>query len=54
MRSTAFDPDIPVLPDTATILNIDRLLAPYNPESPKYIQTGITWETMEVFLSAGN
>ncbi|BBC26165.1 hypothetical protein [Pseudanabaena sp. ABRG5-3] len=44
MRSTAFDPDVPVIPDHAEIIAIDRLTAPYKPMEPKYIQQGITWE----------
>ena len=38
MRPTAFDPDIPVLPDSAKIIEIDRLSSPYNPTEPDYIQ----------------
>jgi hypothetical protein len=51
MRPTAFDADVPVLPDGANILNIDRVASPYNPEVPRYIQQGISWEAMEVLLS---
>lgn len=47
MRQTAFDPDVPVLPDDANILSIDRVASPYNPEAPRYIQQAISWETME-------
>ncbi len=50
MRPTAFDPDVPVLPERATILTIDRLLGPYNPENPHYLQRGLTWEAMEPLL----
>jgi hypothetical protein len=50
MRPTAFDPDVPVLPDGANILNIDRVASPYNPESPRYIQQGISWEVMQALL----
>ena len=52
MRSTSFDPDIPVLPDSAIILSIDRLESPYNPEAPRYIQQGISREKMESLLLA--
>jgi hypothetical protein len=38
MRSTAFDPDVPVLPDTAIVLRADRLRAPYQPENPQYLE----------------
>jgi hypothetical protein len=51
MRSTAFDPDIPVIPDEAKIVSIDRIASPYNPESPRYIQRGISWEAMESILA---
>ncbi|MFN6483613.1 MULTISPECIES: hypothetical protein [unclassified Nostoc] len=50
MRPTAFDADVPVLPDEANILNIDRVASPYNPEAPRYIQQGISWEAMEALL----
>ncbi|RKH81023.1 hypothetical protein D7Y13_43165, partial [Corallococcus praedator] len=36
VRSTAFDPDVPVLPESVKILSIDRLEAPYNPAQPRY------------------
>jgi hypothetical protein len=52
MRPTAFDPDISVLPENAVILSIDRLVAPYNPQSPQYIQQDLTWEMMEKLLEA--
>jgi hypothetical protein len=51
MGATAFDPDVPVLPDEAIILTIDRVTSPYNPDSPCYIQQGISWETMQALLS---
>jgi hypothetical protein len=51
MRPTASDPDVPVLPDEAIIIGIDRIASPYNPESPRYIQQGISWEAMQVLLS---
>ena len=50
-RPTAFDPDVPVLPDGAKILSIDRIQSPYNPEAPRYIQQGISWEAMQTLLS---
>jgi hypothetical protein len=43
MRPTAFDPDIPVLPEQAVIVSIDRLESPYNPARPRFIQQGLTW-----------
>jgi hypothetical protein len=51
MRPTASDPDVPVLPEGAKILCIDRLLAPYNPEDPRYIQQGLTLEAIDPLLS---
>jgi len=51
MRPTAFDPDVPVLPDQERILTIDRVASPYNPQSPRYIQQGLTWETIQPLLS---
>ena len=51
MRPTAFDPDIPVLSDRAKIISIDRVASPYDPQSPRYIQQGLTWETMQPLLS---
>jgi hypothetical protein len=50
-RSTAFDPDVPVLPDEAKIESIDRVASPYNPQAPHYIEQGLSWEAMQVFLS---
>jgi hypothetical protein len=50
MRQTAFDPDVPVLPDTAKIISIDRLASPYTPEAPRYIEQALAWETMETLL----
>ncbi|MCY7392048.1 MAG: hypothetical protein LH647_11360 [Leptolyngbyaceae cyanobacterium CAN_BIN12] len=50
-RSTAFDPDVPVLPDTADIIAIERLRSPYNPDAPQYIQQGLSWEEIEPLLN---
>ncbi|MEA5524302.1 DUF7734 family protein [Nodularia spumigena] len=50
MRPTAFDPDVPVIPDEAIILSVDRIKSPYNPEAPRYIQQGISGEAMENLL----
>ncbi|RCJ31615.1 hypothetical protein A6770_19765 [Nostoc minutum NIES-26] len=51
MRPTAFDPDVPVIADGATIISIDRIGSPYNPEAPRYIQRGLSWEEMQALLS---
>lgn len=50
MRPTAFDPDVPVLSDQAKIISIDRVASPYNPQLPRYIQQGLTWETIQPLL----
>lgn len=50
MRPTAFDPDVPVLPDEAKIISIERVASPFNPENPRYIQRGLTWETIQPLL----
>lgn len=50
VRPTAFDPDVPILPDTATIIAVDRLASPYNPEEPRYLQQGLNWSMMEILL----
>ena len=50
-RPTAFDPEVPVLPEQARLLTIDRLASPYNPNNPQYIQQGLSWETMQPLLS---
>ncbi|MDF0552810.1 hypothetical protein [Kamptonema sp. UHCC 0994] len=53
-RQTAFDPDVPILPEGANIISIDRVASPYNPESPRYIQQGLTWEIIQpLLLQAG-
>lgn len=51
MRPTAFDPDVPVIPDGARIISIDRIASPYNPESPRYIQRNISWEEMQGIIA---
>ncbi|NER94429.1 MAG: hypothetical protein F6J86_11395 [Symploca sp. SIO1B1] len=51
MNPTSFDPDVPVLPPQAKIINIDRVASPYKPSAPHYLQQGISWETMEQLLS---
>ncbi|MCG6133794.1 MULTISPECIES: hypothetical protein [unclassified Anabaena] len=50
MRPTAFDADVPVIPEGAIILSIDRIRSPYNPEAPRYIQRAISWEAMQDLL----
>ena len=50
VRSTAFDPDVPVLPDDAEIKTIDRLQSPYRPEAPLYIQQGLALQDVLLLL----
>ncbi len=52
MRSTSFDPDIPVLPDDAVLIHIDRLEGPYNPACPRYVEPNISWEIFSQRLGA--
>ncbi|NJK37097.1 MAG: hypothetical protein HC825_03670 [Oscillatoriales cyanobacterium RM1_1_9] len=47
-RPTAFDPEVPVLPDRAEILTIDRVRGPYTPDNPQYIQQGLSWEEFQL------
>ena len=47
MQSTAFDLDVPILPDHAEIRSIDRLKGPLNPSQPQPIETGINWPDFE-------
>lgn len=52
MRSTAFDPDVPVLPDGSEIRSIDRLEGPYDPAAPRYLAQNLSQQDMENLLSA--
>ncbi|PZD71564.1 hypothetical protein C1752_06184 [Acaryochloris thomasi RCC1774] len=49
---TNFDPDMPVLPEQARILTVDRLMGPYNPAEPQYLQRGLSWPEMQAVLAA--
>ncbi|MEB3273010.1 MAG: hypothetical protein ACO4CG_10050 [Prochlorothrix sp.] len=51
MGATAFDPDVPVLPETAQFVSLDRLHGPYNPQSPNYLAQGLTIEAVEQLLA---
>lgn len=51
MRPTSFDPDVPMLPAEAKIITIDRVASPYSPDAPRYLQQGLTTETIEQLLS---
>lgn len=50
VRQTEFDPDIPVLPENAQIISIDRLHGPYNPATPHYLQKNLTLDQMLLLL----
>lgn len=52
MNPTASDPDVPVVPDRAKILSVDRLQSPYNPNDPRYIQKGMAWGEFKALLSS--
>ncbi|MGD1899984.1 MAG: hypothetical protein ACFB16_23935 [Phormidesmis sp.] len=47
MRQTDFDPEVPVLPPTAVVSHIDRLQGPYQPQSPQYLERGISLEDFQ-------
>jgi hypothetical protein len=51
MRPTAFDPDVPILPEGAKILAIDRAVSPYDPDNPQFIERGLSWDTIQPLLS---
>lgn len=51
MRPTAYDPEVPVLPENATITAIDRLYGPFNPQNPRYIEQGRSLADMEELLA---
>lgn len=51
MQATAFDPDIPVLPDSARIISIDRVKSPYNPQNVVYLERELTWDSIQPLLS---
>ncbi|HIK45791.1 MAG TPA: hypothetical protein IGR64_13040 [Leptolyngbyaceae cyanobacterium M65_K2018_010] len=52
VRPTAFDPDVPVLPEGADIQSIDILEGPYTPEHPRYLQSGLSWPQMVSVLES--
>ncbi|BAU66256.1 hypothetical protein STA3757_36590 [Stanieria sp. NIES-3757] len=54
MHSTIYDPDIPLITEDDQILSIDRLVSPYNPVKPNYLQIGLTWQEMEQLLVREN
>ncbi len=52
VHPTAFDPDVPVLPEDADIQSIDILKGPYSPTEPQYLQQGLSWSAMLSMLEA--
>lgn len=52
VRPTAFDPEVPILPNDAVISRIDRLKGPYQPQSPDYIEQNISLEAFVAKLTA--
>ena len=51
VRPTAYDPEIPTLPESALIHKIDRLKGPYQPQLPEYIERGISLKTFKSRLT---
>ena len=52
VNPTAFDPEVSVLPPHAVITRIDRLKGPYQPNSPQYIEQGLSLEDFASRLTA--
>jgi len=52
VRATAFDPDVPVLPETAAIASISRLAAPFNPADPQTIEAALSADEFAARLTA--
>ena len=50
MCPTAFDPEVPIIPEEAEIQTIDRLHSPYNPNTPRYIDRALSWDVFEPLL----
>lgn len=43
MRPTAYDPDVPTIPETAILQTVSRLQGPYQPDNPQYLEQHISW-----------
>jgi hypothetical protein len=52
VHPTPVDLSVPVLPEEAVILRVDRLRAPYTPSSPTYIEQGVSWSEFSQRLQA--
>jgi len=50
VRPTDSDPDVPVLPESATVVRVDRLASPYSPDNPQYLQRGLDRAELETLL----
>ncbi|AXY68022.2 hypothetical protein D3A95_07620 [Thermosynechococcus sichuanensis E542] len=46
-EATVVDADIPLLPEEAVIVAVDRLRSPYTPSAPVYLERGIPWEDFQ-------
>lgn len=51
MCATAADPSVPVLAANADIQTIDRLRAPFTPQSPVYLERQIPWPVFTARLT---
>lgn len=49
-QPTDFDPDVPVLPASATIQSVQRFRSPYNPDHP--LAPPQTWEAFRAELES--
>lgn len=54
MRPTASDPDVPVLPADAVIQSVDRAMAPFNPDAPRYLDQGLSIDHVDALLAAAD
>lgn len=45
--ATVVDADVPLLPEEAVIVAVDRLRSPYNPGAPVYLERGIPWQDFQ-------
>jgi hypothetical protein len=51
MHPTAFDPDMPLLPENATLLGLSRYRAPYRPDDPEAIELNLSWPEFDARLA---
>ncbi|MCM1985239.1 DUF7734 family protein [Lyngbya confervoides] len=50
MQPTAYDLEVPVLPQGAKIQRVDHLRGPYDPRNPQPIQENLSWPQTHAFL----